>query len=224
MKFTRICQKQPPAQGRTRLCRFCSNMKIMGRTFVLLGLFVAILAPASGEDHGSSSMLDGVWSGQDTNGPKPWPSLSIKLLTNGQGSVLFQGWKLGFPGTFSYTRHLDEIVYTTNGSPCFLGTLRYKASADAIIYLENASVAASRPQRRGPMVLLRETNEFQKAILGSFIGATCQRRRYFLPSQSSCFYAHRTFGCPRYYRDSGCFVASGSVALQGISSKDCLCQ
>jgi hypothetical protein len=95
------------------------------------------------------------------------PTLSIKLSTNSQGAVM--GLKvMELPGTFTYTFSQAHIVCFTNQTAELNGTLSYDASRDVLTYMPAAPI---HPLAKGPVFLLRDTNQWRNAYLGSILGA-----------------------------------------------------
>ena len=146
----------------------------LGFTIASLGLLGAILMfPSFGSDRDASTRwLQGLWTGEDTNGFFPGDMMSIKLTTNGYGVVLTLDHNVVIPGTFTYTLSRDRITFLTNDSPWLTGTLRYDTSANVLVYQESAKVAVALRRTQGPVLLLRDTNEVRNAMLGSMVGAT----------------------------------------------------
>jgi hypothetical protein len=144
-------------------------MKYSGPRFtvVLLG---AALSLSSSHDAATQG-IGGLWTGEDTNAEFS-SQLSIRLTTNGYGAFYGAGPSMGIPGTFTYTLLQSRISYLTNDTPSLTGILRYDTSADVLIYQESAKVAEALRESRGPVLLLRDTNELHNAMLGSMIGAT----------------------------------------------------
>jgi hypothetical protein len=115
-----------------------------------------------------SEQIEGLWTGKDANGPPMSPSLSIKLSTNSQGAVM--GLKaMELPGTFTYTLSEAHIICFTNQTAELRGKLTYDAQRDVLTYLPAAPV---HPLAQGPVYLLRDTNQWRNAQLGSILGAT----------------------------------------------------
>jgi hypothetical protein len=132
---------------------------------------MVVFAACGSEPGASPRLIEGLWTGNNTNGFPPDALLSIKLNTNGQGAVMSVGL-VGIPGTFTYSLSQGRIICFTNDSPQLTGSLRYDARADMLIYQESPRVAASLREHHGPVHLLRDTNEVRDVVLGSVIGAT----------------------------------------------------
>ena len=141
--------------------------------FATLGLLCAMpqLSGCTADQTASLPLLEGVWTGEDTNGFMFSSALSIKLTTNGQGALLSRS-AVGITGTFTYTRSVDRLVLFTNDTPRLTGVLRYEAAADMLVYQESASVAKALHRSQAPVLLIRDTNEMNKAELDCMIGAT----------------------------------------------------
>jgi hypothetical protein len=115
-----------------------------------------------------SEQVQGLWSGRYVNGPPMSPTLYIKLGTNSQGAVM--GLKvMELPGTFTYTLSQSHIIHFTNQTAELKGTLSYDAQRDVLTYLPAAPI---HPLAQGPVVLLRNTNEWPNVHLSSILGAT----------------------------------------------------
>jgi hypothetical protein len=149
--------------------RFMSGLQKVrfGQAGVLLAAALGLISIHDVKAQG----IDGVWSGRDTNGFYGDETLSIKLTTNGDGVFLGDD-HVAIPGTFTYTIVEERIVYVSNDTASLTGTLRYDASSGALIYQESAKVAKQVRESRGPVVLLRDTNELGNAMLSSMVGAT----------------------------------------------------
>jgi hypothetical protein len=116
-----------------------------------------------------SGQIEGLWTGRDSNGPPMSPSLSVKLSTNSQGAVM--GLKvMELPGTFTYTLSQGHIIFT-NRTAELNGTLSYDALRDVLTYLPAAPV---HPLAKGPVFLLRDSNQWRNVYLGSILGATSE--------------------------------------------------